>query len=245
MIDGPVLVGEALTAGLVLEAVFVEEGRSARADLAACIDRAEAAGADVWELPDGALARLTDVVHPPGVAAIARWTTARLPAPTPTSLVLVLVNVGDPGNAGTLVRTAEAAGATVVVFAGQTVDPTNPKCVRASAGALFHIPVVIEASPLDALDELGRDGYRRIATDAGASTAYDCVELRGPVAIVLGSEAHGLPADLAASIDETVTIPMAGRSESLNVAVAGSILCFEALRQRRTRVPPSNQVDER
>lgn len=223
-----------MDAGLVLEAVFVETGADRRGDVAAVVARAGAAGVAVWELPADALGRLTDVVHPPGVAAIAPWVPAGLVAPTTaTSSVLVLAGVADPGNAGTLLRCAEAAGFTGVVFCGDAVDPTNPKCVRASAGALFHTPVVIGDDVAGVLAELGTLGYRRIATSARASHAYDAADLTGPIAVVLGNEAHGLGVDIDALVDETVTIPMVGRSESLNVAMAGSIICFEALRQRR------------
>lgn len=235
VIDGPVLVREALDSRLTVDAVFVEATAAGTGDIAALVDRAEAGGIDVWLLADGALARLTAVMHPPGVAAIARWTPAPLPEATATSMVLVLAGLADPGNAGTLLRTAEAAGATAVVFCEKAVDPTNPKCVRASAGALFRTPVVVGGSLHALLDDLGRAGYRRLATQAaGAAIAYDRADLTGRVAIVLGSEPHGLPAGIEASIDEHITIPMVGGGESLNVAMAGSIICFEALRQRRS-----------
>jgi TrmH family RNA methyltransferase len=198
------------------------------------VGRAAASGVTVWELPADALGRLTDVVHPPGVAAIARWVPASLAAPsTATSSVLVLAGVADPGNAGTLLRCADAAGFTSVVFCGEAVDPTNPKCVRASAGALFHTPVVIENDVAGVLAQLGTLGYLRVATSARATQAYDELDLTGPIAVVLGNEAHGLGADVDPLVDETVAIPMVGRTESLNVAMAGSIICFEALRQRR------------
>ena len=249
VLDGPALVGEALDADVSLEAVFVEESASARPDIAGLIDRAEAVGIKIWELPDGALSRLTDVVHPPGLAAIASWAPAELTGPTLTSLVLVLAGVTDPGNAGTLLRSAEAGGCSAVVFCGDAVDPTNPKCVRASAGALFHTAVVVRSDATEVLDELGGIGYRRIATRTGSGDPYDQVDLAGRVAVVLGSEAHGLPSGLDASIDATLTIPMDGRSESLNVAMAGAVLCFEALRQRRaggarTDVGRSRSLDD-
>lgn len=233
MIDGPVLVADALAAGVALEEVFVDADQSSRPETLALIGRAEAAGAEVFELPPGALARLTQVVHPPGIAAIAPWRFAELPDATGTSLVVVAAGVSDPGNAGTLLRTAEAAGASAVVFCEGAVDPTNPKCVRASAGALFYTAVVVLESAQEVLDSLGKTGHRRISTVLGSAQSYDEADLTGPIALVLGSEAHGLPRGLESSIDESVTIPMVGRGESLNVAMAGSIICFEVLRQRR------------
>jgi TrmH family RNA methyltransferase len=148
-------------------------------------------------------------------------------------LSLVLVDVADPGNAGTLLRAGEASGAAAVLFCGASVDPCNPKCVRASAGALFHLPVASGGEAVAVLERLGGAGVRRLATVVRDGTPYDEVDLTGPVALVLGSEAHGLPAGLEALVDERCTIPMVGRSESLNVAMAGAVLAFEALRQRR------------
>jgi TrmH family RNA methyltransferase len=221
-----------MDAGVQLDAVFVETSVDGRADIAALVDRAGVAGVDVWELPATALARLTDVVHPPGVAAIARWRSADLVAASATSSILVLAGVADPGNAGTLLRCGEAAGFSTAVFCGGAVDPTNPKCVRASAGALFHTAIAVRDTVPEVLDELGMLGYRRVATRLSAELAYDRADLTGPIAVILGNEAHGLPADLAA-VDEVVSIPLVGRSESLNVAMAGAVVCFEALRQRR------------
>lgn len=222
-----------MDAGVVLESIFVEASALGRRDIEDLVDRAAATGAGVWELAPGALARLTDVVHPPGVAAIAASTSSGVDRATSTSSMLVLAGVSDPGNAGTLLRTADAAGFSSVVFCAGAVDPSNPKCVRASAGAIFRIAVVIRDDPAEVLDELGALGYRRIATQVDAARPYDEADLTGPVAIVLGSEAHGLPGGMASLVDEAVTIPMVGSSESLNVAMAGSIICFEALRQRR------------
>ena len=148
---------------------------------------------------------------------------------------MVCVDVQDPGNAGTILRSAEAAGAGAVLFTGSCVDPTNPKAVRASAGSLFHVGVVSGGNAVDVLAELGRCGFRRYAADARAGDTIDAVDLTGPVALVLGNEAHGLPTEIDAMLDGRVTIPMAGRSESLNVGMAASVMCFEVARQRRSR----------
>ena len=231
MIDGPTLLADALTAGVVVEEVFTsgEHGE--------VVDAAAGAGAAVREVAAEVLARATDTVTPQGIAAVAR----RVEIPLDDALVasgsgpltLVLVDVADPGNAGTLIRAAEAAGAAAVLFCGSSVDPSNGKCVRASAGALFHVPIAVGGDVGPVLERLGDLGVRRAATVVQGGRAYDQVDLTRPVALVLGSEAHGLPASTLAVVDELVTIPMEGRSESLNVAMAGSVLCFESLRQRR------------
>ncbi len=233
MIDGPVLVAEALAAGVHVHEVLVEPGGAAEV-----VDAARAAGVEVREVQAGVLARATDTATPNGVAAVAARPEvaldAALRAAAAGPLALVLVDVADPGNAGTLLRAAEASGAAAVLFCGASVDPCNPKCVRASAGALFHLPVCAGGDAVAVLEGLGAVGVRRAGTVVRGGTPYTESDLRGPLALVLGSEAHGLPPALDPLLDLRCTIPMAGRSESLNVAMAGSVVCFEALRQRGT-----------
>jgi TrmH family RNA methyltransferase len=150
--------------------------------------------------------------------------------------VLVLAELSIPGNVGTLIRAGSAAGADAVVAAGGT-DPFSPKVVRASAGTAFTTPVVGSPEPHVAVARLRADGYRIAAAVVRGGASYDEADLSEPVAIVLGSEAHGLPADLIAEADVRVSIPMAGPAESLNVAMAGTILAFEVLRRRRSGPP--------
>jgi TrmH family RNA methyltransferase len=150
------------------------------------------------------------------------------------SLLVVGVDVRDPGNAGTIVRSAEAAGAQGVIFCRGSVDVTNPKTVRASAGALFHVPVVEGCDPQEVLGVLGDVGQMRIAAVAHGGERPDRVDLCRAVALIFGNEAQGLPADVLAGVDTAVTIPMPGRSESLNLGMAASILLYEARRQRAT-----------
>jgi TrmH family RNA methyltransferase len=237
VIDGPVLLREALAAGVYVEEMFA----TAEAD-AGVVAAAEADGVPIREVTQEVLARAVDTVTPNGLAAIARRVEVSvddaLVAGTAGPLMLVLLDVSDPGNAGTLLRAAEASGASAVLFCGTSVDPSNAKCVRASAGALFHVPVAIGGDVVEVLDELRHGGVRTVGTAVDGGVPYDAVDLTGPVALVLGSEAHGLPAPVLALVDHRVSIPMAGRSESLNVAMAGSVLCFEALRQRRAAGPP-------
>jgi TrmH family RNA methyltransferase len=232
VIEGPTLVREALDAGLALTEVFA----SPEADIALVSD-AEDAGAIVRSVPADVLARAIDTVTPQGIAAVALRIEVSIDdaivAAASGPLSLVLVDVSDPGNAGTLVRTAEAAGASAVLFCGGSVDPWNPKCVRAAAGALFHVPVASGGEAVGVLELLGKAGVRSAATVVRDGMPYDEADLTGPVAIVLGSEAHGLPSSIADAVDERLTIPMVGRSDSLNVAMAGAVLCFESLRQRR------------
>lgn len=231
MIDGPVLVAEALASGIDVWELLVEPGEAPEV-----VEAASAAGVTVRTVAPGGLAKAVDTATPNGIAAVAARPEVgldqALDAAAAGPLALVLVDVADPGNAGTLLRAAEAAGAAAVLFCGTSVDPCNPKCVRASAGALFHLPVAGGGDAVSVLEGLGRRDVRRVGTVVRDGAPYHQVDLTGPVAIVLGSEAHGLPTELHRLLDAACTIPMAGRSESLNVAMAGSVLCFESLRQR-------------
>jgi len=212
VIDGPRLLVEAVAAGLEIVDVFAEPVIDLWADLGVSI------GAPTWTVADGVLANAGSVVTPQGVMA-----TARIPEPAPLAggdFIVELAGVADPGNAGTIVRSAVAAGAQAVVFSTGSVDPWNPKTVRASAGALFQIPLAVE-SPVG----------ERVGADPHQGQPCDQADLTGPLTLVVGNEARGL--DQAAAIDRWVSIPMAPSVESLNVASAASVLCFEVARQRR------------
>lgn len=230
VVEGETLVAEALDAGVPLEAVFVAPDAGAPPAVA---QRARAAGLRVHELAPGVLQRVAGTVTPQPVLAVAPWCDVPLETVATLTPVVVCVDVRDPGNAGNVLRSAEAAGAGAVVFCAGAVDVFNPKTVRASAGSLFHVPVVNGGDPVAVLEWMGRQGFRRMGTVARGGRPYDEVDLTVPVAVVLGNEASGLPASLDAYLDLQVTIPMVGRTESLNVGMVGALMCFEALRQRR------------
>jgi RNA methyltransferase, TrmH family len=191
------------------------------------------AGVDPTLVQTGALGRVLDTASPRPIAAVVALPAHPLETAVGCDLALVLVDVADPGNVGTLVRTAEAAGAGAVVCCGATADPFAPKAVRASAGSVLRVPVVVDQDAGRVLDALAGRGTATFGLAAGAPEAYDAVDLRAPVALVLGSEAHGLPPEVAGRVDRLVAIPMTGGVESLNVATAGAIVCFEVARQRR------------
>ena len=231
IIDGPVLVAEAIRMQVPIEAIYVEAGTNE-----AIVDDAAAAGVRVHVVPPGAVHQYTDVMTPQGVVALAAMQPATLDHALERSAgspVLVLCAVSDPGNAGTLLRMAEASGVGAVLFCDGSVDPYAPKCVRASAGSIFHVVVVSGGKPVQVLEAIGGRGVQRLGTDAHRGKPYDEYDLTGAFALVLGNETHGLPADVAEQIDGWVHVPMAGDVESLNVAMAGSVICFEAARQRR------------
>lgn len=230
MLEGTKVISEALDAGVALEAVFVAPGDDSVRPL---LQRALDAGVRVHALQPGLIERVADTVTPQPVMAIAPWIDVPLESVRDADFVVVCVDLRDPGNAGTVLRSAEAAGASAVVFCDGSVDVFNPKTVRASAGSLFHVPVVNGGAVEDVLGSLGEWGVRRLGTAARDGESYDEIDLTVPVAIVLGNEAHGLPDGLA--LDGRVTIPMAGTGESLNVGMAAAVLCFEVARQRRHR----------
>ncbi len=184
---------------------------------------------------DGVLAKVLDAVTPQPVCAVARARTTALADISLDGVVVVLAGVADPGNAGALLRSAEAAGASAIIFSDESVDPFAPKCVRAAAGSTFHVPVVSGEGSVPVLEHLGNRNVRRLGTGARDGVAYDAADLQPPLALVLGNEAHGISRDIAACLDGFVHIPMAGDVESLNVTVAGSVVLFEAARQARHR----------
>lgn len=181
-------------------------------------------GSPTFVLAAGVIERVASTESPQPVLAVVRIPTAVLDLAT-AGFVLVADRIADPGNLGTILRSAEAAGVDAVALTAGSVDPFNPKVVRASAGALFRVPV-LDAS----LAAVHAAGLRTIGTSSHRGSAHTDADLTGRIAIVVGNEARGLPDD--AQVDEWVTIRHHGRAESLNVAMAATVLCFEASRQR-------------
>jgi TrmH family RNA methyltransferase len=223
----------ALGAGAVPESVYVAAGASADPALSALVTEALAAGSRVFDLAAGVAERVADTVTPQALFSVLGMVDTELRALGEVELAVVLVDVRDPGNAGTVLRTADAAGAGAVLCCGGTVDPFNPKTVRSSAGSVFAVPIVVVAEPADALAALRERGVRCIGTAVAGGEDYAALDWRTPSAIVLGNEAAGLAPELLLDLDGVVRIPMAGRAESLNVGVACGVVCFEILRQRR------------
>ncbi len=227
MIDGPTLVAEAIESAVTVEAVYAEPGAPAEV-----VAAAEDAGIPVRPVSAGVLAKVTSPVSPQPVAAV-----AAVPPPPDVAvlrgLVLVLVGVADPGNAGTIVRVAEAVGASAVVSCADAVDIWNPKCVRAAAGSSFRVPILEGGSVAECVAALRGAGMTLAACDAGAPVALDDADLTGDLAVLLGNEAHGLVDGAGDAADVLISVPMHGAVESLNVAVTATVVAFESARQRR------------
>ena len=202
------------------------------------LDAASERGARISAITDRAAAALSETVTPQGIFAVCP--TVDVPLAGALSgrprLVAVLVGVADPGNAGTVIRVADAAGADAVVLTGDSVDPHNGKCVRACAGSLFHLPLAVVRDPAEALAALRGAGLRLLAAHPRASVDLETVRgLDGATAWVFGSEAHGLAPDVRRAVDEMVAVPIYGRAESLNLATAAAVCLYRSAAEQRAR----------
>ncbi|ODU05141.1 MAG: RNA methyltransferase [Pseudonocardia sp. SCN 72-86] len=236
LVEGAQAVREALAAPQAVHELFVTPVAEQRnPDL---VDVARAAGVRVVDVTDGAAAGLSDTVTPQGLVAVCDLLDVPLPAAvagTPR-LVAVLAGVADPGNVGTVVRCADAAGADAVLLAGDTVDPHNGKAVRASTGSVFHLPLARDRDAAAVLAACRAAGLVLLAADAHGEVdlhdpAADAV-LGGRVAWVFGNEAHGVPAEVLAAADHRVSVPIHGRAESLNLATAAAICLYGSVAAR-------------
>jgi RNA methyltransferase, TrmH family len=228
--EGPQAVRSALAAGVVRELFATDAAQLRHADLVALAP-------SVSPVTDEALDTLAETVQPQGLVAVCEQVDVPLAdalAKRPR-LVAVAAGIRDPGNAGTVLRTADAAGAGAVVFAGDAVDPYNGKCVRASAGSLFLVDVV-RARALDPSSLRDAGLTVLAATGYGDSDLDDLIDdgtLAGPVAWLFGSEAHGLPDPLLAAADKRVRVPIYGGAESLNLAAAAAVCLYASARAQR------------
>jgi TrmH family RNA methyltransferase len=237
--EGPQAVREALArTGVVVELFGTPAALDRYADLTGA---AQHAGVPVSPLTDEGLAALTETVAPQGLVAVCHQFDRPLDQALDRSprLVTVLAEIRDPGNAGTVLRTADAAGAGAVIFAGSAVDPYNGKCVRASAGSLFHVDVVRAADPAAVVATLRDAGLTVLAASGYGETDLDDLADAGglarPTAWLFGSEAHGLPAALADAAHARVRVPLHGRAESLNLAAAAAVCLYASARALRSR----------
>ncbi len=212
VVEGAVLIGEAVSAGWQIEAEFVAPGHD------------PVTAADWYELAPGVLDRVASTEHPQPHLAIVRQPAGQTGVPQ-SGFVVVVDQLNDPGNLGTILRSTEAAGVDAVVLTPGSVDPFNPKVVRASAGSLFHVPVVTAT-----LDDIRAAGFRIVGTSSHQGDRHTDADWTGDVALVMGNEAHGLPDDTP--VDAWVRIEHRGRAESLNVAMATTLLVFAAAERR-------------
>ncbi|RNL79253.1 TrmH family RNA methyltransferase [Nocardioides marmorisolisilvae] len=229
--EGWKAVAEAAAVPGCLVEVFVTA--DARTEHAALLDGLKV---PVQLADDRAVASLSGAVSPQGLVAVCRFVDRPLEAALAGSLLVICADVRDPGNAGTIIRTADAVGADGVVLAGSSVDPYNDKTVRASVGSLFHLPLTTGVPVLEAVRAAQAAGYRVLAADgAGETDLFSAGELfDGPVAWLFGNEAWGLPEEIAAAADARVAIPILGRAESLNLSTAAAVCLYASAQVRGT-----------
>ena len=227
--EGPQAVREALAAGVVVELFGT----------AAAFDRYPELMNDAPTslVDEDAITALTETVQPQGLVAVCERIDVTLSVALAKGprLVAVAAEIRDPGNAGTVLRTADAAGAGAVIFAGDAVDPYNGKCVRSSAGSLFHVDVV--RAPLGVVADLQDSGLQVLATTGHGSDDLDSLldegVLAAPTAWLFGSEAHGLPDELLDAADRRVRVPIYGAAESLNLAAAAAVCLYASAAAQR------------
>jgi TrmH family RNA methyltransferase len=239
--EGPQAVREALALpggpGALVELFTTAEAEHRHPEL---VLAAEAAGVPVLRVSGEVMSELAQTVTPQGLLAVCEFLDVPLDTALAAgpSLVSVLAHVRDPGNAGTVLRTADAAGADSVVFTDASVDPYNGKCVRASAGSLFHLPVVVGPRFGELIPALRAAGLTVLAADGAAKRsldeAMDAGVLARPTAWVFGNEAWGLPEEILGLADEVVSVPIYGRAESLNLATAAAVCLYASARAQRS-----------
>jgi RNA methyltransferase, TrmH family len=235
-IEGLRIMEEAIRSGLRFRAIFFKESAQ---NLAERLMPQIGTHVESLLLPDKLFDGSVPSETPQGVAALVRWkefSLADVLERLQIGPVIVVVGLQDPGNLGTILRSAEAFGSAGVLLGEGTVSPFNSKVIRASAGSIFRFPVLV-AKAAGGMEEvtskLRKENVRLIATSSHKGTMLDQSNLTGPLAAFIGSEGSGLPRTLMAQVDELVAIPHAPQVESLNAGVAGSILLYEAARQRR------------
>lgn len=238
VLEGPDLVDAALRAQVEFEGLYLDVERSDTHTLALA-ERAESQGVRVFALSPGVLEKISDAQSPQPVIAAVRFVPRTLMDISLHGCVLIAHDVRDPGNVGTMIRTADAAGATAVILSGHSVDPYNPKTLRATAGSIFHVPVVLHHDLAEVLEACHRSGRRSFAAVVRGGVDHYRAPLGGDVALVLGNESEGLDDAEISLCTDTVSISMVGANESLNVAVAASLLVFEAFHQRGSGQPAS------
>ena len=236
LVEGVNLVEAASRRRLVRE-IFVTEPASHR--YRTLLTSLADLGVPVHFVTERAAKALSDTVTPAGLVAVCQPAEPDLDGALSDApgLVVVVVGVGEPGNAGTVIRIADAMGAAAVILTGHSVDPYNGKCLRASAGSIFAIPVVVAPETGTVLDRLRGAGLQLLATVPRGELCLDDAELARPTGWLFGPESHGLPADVATAADHRVRIPMVGDAESLNVAAAAAICLYESARAQRFRRP--------
>ncbi len=234
LVEGPHAVRELLAYAVsqVVDLYVTADAVEAHPDI---IESAENAQVGVYECTDDVLTLMADAQHPQGVLAVARSIDVPLAealAGVDNGFVVVLSNVRDPGNAGTVIRAADAFGAAAVLISDASVDVYNPKVIRSTVGSLFHLPISVGSPIAEVIDACSAAGLAVYAADGNADTRLDAVDLSGAHAWVMGNEAWGLPQETLDLCDASVAVPIVGHAESLNLAMAATVCLHTSSRVR-------------
>jgi TrmH family RNA methyltransferase len=231
LIEGAHLCREALQAHASLELLLYTQDGFRTAEIKEVVSEAQRRGVSNLRVTSAVLKSLAETVTPQGILAVVHHWTPSIPWDR-GKVLLLLDRVRDPGNVGTIIRTADAVGADGVILAPETADPFSPKVLRSTMGSLFHLPVQVAAEPRRVMVDLKKRGFRIFIADPRAKRSYTHIKYPRQFLLVVGNEAHGVRASLRSLADELIGVPIRGRAESLNVSMATGIILYEALRQR-------------
>ncbi len=239
LVEGPHLCGEALLARADVELlIYTQRGFQAQ-EVKKVVVEAQKQGIPNMRISPAVMKSLADTVTPQGVLAVVlrRMT----PIPQEQGKVFILLDrVQDPGNVGTIIRTADAAGADGIFLGRETADPYSPKVLRSTMGSIFHLPVEVDVEPQRVAADLKKKGVRIFIAEPKARREHTQIKYPRRFLLVVGNEAQGVGTNLRSMADELVRVPILGRAESLNVAIATSVILYEALRQRKSSRRSSN-----
>ncbi|HJV44406.1 MAG TPA: RNA methyltransferase [Bacillota bacterium] len=227
IIEGEHLVEEALKAKMNIDCLIIQVGQEHK------LHHLEIGATQIYYVTDAVMRKLTETQTPQGICAIVQIERPSIEdIVTDKSFILILDALQDPGNLGTIIRTADAVGVDAIILGRGTVDLYNPKVIRSTMGSIFHIPIVEEDLEC-LLPQLKEMGFKRIAASLEGSVAYDQPIYDGPIAIVIGNEANGVSGQVLDQCEARIKIPIYGKSESLNAAIAAGIILYEVIRQRK------------
>jgi len=235
-IEGTRFVSEALKENAGIRCIVFSEAFLSGGASAEIINDVKGKGIICYEVPDSLFGSISDTQNPQGILAVLEL-KRKLLRDTAISegLLILLDNIRDPGNMGTIIRTADAAGCAGVVVSDGCADIYNPKVLRSTMGSVFHLPVCYGGSISEMMQLIKQRGFLLCASHLEGSVSIYDADLSGNTALIIGSEAEGISVETARNADLLIKIPMAGRAESLNASVAAGVMMFEAMRQRRTR----------
>ena len=235
LVEGVKLIEEAFKSNLKVDSIYVSEHQRKMGLLQGLLKGSKTHPPEVVELSEKAFNSISSTETPQGVSALVfvpQWDLERILAKD--SLIILAHQLQDPGNLGTLLRSAEAFGANAVILSNNSVNPYNPKAIRASAGSVFRVPCFPGSDPQEILKLLDENNYRVYATSPEKGKDFRAIDYRGRVALIFGNEARGLDCDILDRVESQLTIPISSSVDSLNVAVAFSIILCQAAEQRRT-----------